>query len=120
MLRNRDDIVIKPADKGSAVVIMDKANYIAEAVRQLSDERFYYDPTSEFSSKIITALQTMYDDGHIDACELCTRKVTELKSSERKLRNELVRLQNVFLERLSRADKDGKYNKDFYELKEVQ
>ncbi|XP_071124035.1 uncharacterized protein [Mytilus edulis] len=69
-LRNRDDIVIKPADKGSAVVIMDKANYIAEAVRQLSDERFYkkldYDPTSEFSSKIITALQTMYNDGHID------------------------------------------------------
>ncbi|XP_063448501.1 uncharacterized protein LOC134728033 [Mytilus trossulus] len=65
-LRNRDDIVIKPADKGSAVVIMDKANYIAEAVRQLSDERFYqkldYDPTS----KIITALQTIYNDGHID------------------------------------------------------
>ncbi|XP_071177987.1 uncharacterized protein [Mytilus edulis] len=38
--------------------------------------------------------------------EECTRKVTELKSSESKLRNELVRLQNVFLERLSRADKD--------------
>ncbi|XP_063411202.1 uncharacterized protein LOC134694136 [Mytilus trossulus] len=69
-LRNRHDIVIKPADKGSAVVIMDKANYIAEAERQLSDERFYkkldYDPTSEFSSKIITALQTMHNDGHID------------------------------------------------------
>ncbi|XP_063406271.1 uncharacterized protein LOC134690225 [Mytilus trossulus] len=49
---------------------MDKANYIAEAERQLSDERFYkkldYDPTSEFSSKIITALQTMHNDGHID------------------------------------------------------
>ncbi|XP_071145419.1 uncharacterized protein [Mytilus edulis] len=49
---------------------MDKANYIAEAVRQLSDERFYkkldYDPTSEFSSKIITALQTMYYECHID------------------------------------------------------
>ncbi|XP_071176278.1 uncharacterized protein [Mytilus edulis] len=69
-LRNRNDIAIKPADKGSAVVIIDKANYIAEAERQLSDERFYkkldYDPTSEFSSKIITALQTMHNDGHID------------------------------------------------------
>ncbi|XP_071138406.1 uncharacterized protein [Mytilus edulis] len=49
---------------------MDKANYIAEAERQLSDERLYkkldYDPTSELSSKISTALQTMHNDGHID------------------------------------------------------
>ncbi|XP_071123781.1 uncharacterized protein, partial [Mytilus edulis] len=36
--------------------------------------------------------------------EECPKKVTELKSTERKLRNELVHLQNVFLERLSRTD----------------
>ena len=36
-----EDIIIKPADKGSAVVVMDKSAYIREAERQLSDDRFY-------------------------------------------------------------------------------
>ena len=40
-LKERDDIVIKPADKGSAVVLMDKVDYLEEANRQLTDERFY-------------------------------------------------------------------------------
>ncbi|XP_062621124.1 uncharacterized protein LOC134282739 [Saccostrea cucullata] len=35
-LKNRDDIVIKKADKGSTVVVMDKETYMAEAQRQLS------------------------------------------------------------------------------------
>ena len=35
-LRNRDDIIIKEADKGSAVVVMSKADYIKEADRHLS------------------------------------------------------------------------------------
>jgi hypothetical protein len=34
-LRSNEDIVIKPADKGSAVVVMDKSAYIREAERQL-------------------------------------------------------------------------------------
>jgi hypothetical protein len=36
-----DDITIKPADKGSVVVVMDKTTYLQEAERQLSDCRFY-------------------------------------------------------------------------------
>ena len=40
-LTERDDFVIKPADKGSAVVVMDKVDYLEEANRQLTDERFY-------------------------------------------------------------------------------
>ena len=55
-LKERDDIVIKPADKGSAVVVMDKSDYIQEAERQLSDNRFYKkldsDPTVDFTQKI--------------------------------------------------------------------
>ena len=39
-LKERDDIVIKPADKGSAVVVMDKVDYLEEANRQQTDERF--------------------------------------------------------------------------------
>lgn len=40
-IRKIPDIVIKPADKGSASVIMDKQNYINEGLRQLNDNRYY-------------------------------------------------------------------------------
>ena len=40
-LKNRKDVVIKPADKGGAVVVWEKNAYIAEANRQLSDTTFY-------------------------------------------------------------------------------
>ena len=37
-LRARTDIVIKPADKGSATVVMGKEMYMTEAYRQLNDQ----------------------------------------------------------------------------------
>lgn len=40
-LRGNKDIIIKPADKGSAVVIMDRFQYLWEAHRQLTDTRYY-------------------------------------------------------------------------------
>ena len=40
-LQKRDDIIIKEADKGSAVVVMNKEDYLAEAGRQLGDTSFY-------------------------------------------------------------------------------
>ena len=36
-LRNYDDVILKQADKGSAVVILDRDKYVAEATRQLND-----------------------------------------------------------------------------------
>ena len=69
-LKERDDIVIKSADKGSTVVVMDKVDYLEEANRQLTDERFYKkldsDPTEEFSTKITQELKIMKENGHID------------------------------------------------------
>ncbi|XP_071136384.1 uncharacterized protein [Mytilus edulis] len=41
LLKNRDDIIIKPADKSSAVIVMDRCDHIQKKERQLSDERFY-------------------------------------------------------------------------------
>lgn len=35
------DVVIKPADKGSMVVIMDREQYVSEAMRQLQDTELY-------------------------------------------------------------------------------
>jgi len=40
-IRNNSDIIVKPADKGGAVVIMDRKLYIAEGMRQLSDPIYY-------------------------------------------------------------------------------
>ena len=48
-LRNHPDIIIKPADKGSAIVILDKHNYIAEGERQLQNEQFYEETNSDLT-----------------------------------------------------------------------
>lgn len=40
-LKNNRDIIIKPADKGNAVVLMDKIDYLWEGVRQLQVEEHY-------------------------------------------------------------------------------
>jgi len=39
-LRKRDDIVIKPPDKGGAVVVWLRQLYFDEGMKQLSDQRF--------------------------------------------------------------------------------
>ena len=40
-LRNDNTIIIKKADKGSTVVLMNRDDYIAEVERQLNDTKFY-------------------------------------------------------------------------------
>ena len=48
-LRNRLDIIIKPADKGGAVVVWRKDLYIQEAQSQLSDSSFYMKTTRDLT-----------------------------------------------------------------------
>ena len=40
-LQNDRSVVIKPADKGSAVVVWHRTDFLKEAERQLSDEKTY-------------------------------------------------------------------------------
>lgn len=40
-LCNRKDIIVRPADKGEGIVIMDKVDYVAEMNRILEDEDTY-------------------------------------------------------------------------------
>ena len=69
-LRNYEDITIKQADKGSAVVVMDKETYIREAMRQLNDQDVYTlldrDPTSDMVENINKTVQDCYEKGNID------------------------------------------------------
>ena len=68
-LQERNDIIIKPTDKGSAIVVMDKTTYLQEAERQLSDCGFYKkldsNPTLDFTQKIKRALEVMHVPSHI-------------------------------------------------------
>ena len=61
-LRNRDDIIIRRADKGGAVVVLDTTCYISEAETQLSNEMFYKeveeDPTSAFKCELGNLINT--------------------------------------------------------------
>ena len=50
-LSKRDDIVIKRADKGGAIVVWRKDLYISEAERQLSDNLFYEQMPSDLTSQ---------------------------------------------------------------------
>ncbi|KAK3090867.1 hypothetical protein FSP39_015326 [Pinctada imbricata] len=69
-LKDNDSIVIKKADKGSTVVVLNKSDYIDEALRQLSSPSFYEkldsDPTLEFSSLILSDLTDMKNNNEID------------------------------------------------------
>ena len=40
-IKGDKNIVIKPADKGSSIVIMNRADYLKEGYKQLSDTNFY-------------------------------------------------------------------------------
>lgn len=62
-LRNDDSIVIKKADKGSTVVIMNRNDYIAEVERQLEDRQFYEkcdeNPQEQFKNDISSVLNSI-------------------------------------------------------------
>jgi len=40
-LRNNKNIIIKPADKGGAIVLMDKEKYMQVGLRQLTNPKYY-------------------------------------------------------------------------------
>ncbi|CAJ0950515.1 unnamed protein product, partial [Ranitomeya imitator] len=65
-----NDIVIKPADKGGAVVVLDKSMYIGEIMRQLQDENVYVrmegDPKYNINREIKMVLKQAVEGCIID------------------------------------------------------
>lgn len=70
-LVNNKNIIIKPADKGSKVVIMDKQQYAFEAHRQLSNTQYYKHITSTIHTdsriKITDIISSLYYNKFITA-----------------------------------------------------
>ena len=80
-LKSATQIVIKPADKGSAVVIQNRDDYITEGLRQLSDSNFYTETDSDLThnhNELIHSLASkLHEQGQIsDKCRnyLCIQK----------------------------------------------
>ena len=70
-LTHNPNIIIKPADKGSKIVIMDRQQYLLEANRQLSDTR-HYRPIEQSiqhdtQTQLRNIIQTLYHKKHITA-----------------------------------------------------
>ena len=68
-LRNDDGIVILPADKGNATVILDKDEY-SKKMKSLFDDRTTYrpvsrDPTTRIEKKIAESVRNLHRLGHI-------------------------------------------------------
>ncbi len=68
-LSQNKSIIIKKADKGSSVVIMNTEDYIAEGHRQLSDGKFYqkvdHDLTDEHNAQVKDKVMDMFNKGEI-------------------------------------------------------
>ena len=70
-LKKNKEIIIKPADKGGALVIQNTLDYILEGEKHLSNTNFYQpldsDPTPEYTEEINQFLHNMFLRGEIDA-----------------------------------------------------
>ena len=69
-LKTNNDLTIKPADKGGAVVLQNTSDYIDECYRQLKDTTFYKqidnDPTSKYNNLIKSTLSKAVKNHEID------------------------------------------------------
>ena len=69
-LSNNKDIIIKPADKGGATVILNTGDYITKAMRQLDNEEYYKrveeDLTSEHEQLINQCISHLINNGDLD------------------------------------------------------
>ena len=80
-LTQMHNIVIKPADKGSSVVIQNRVDYVSEGVRQLNDKNFYEKQSSDLSpshwNTITSFLKQLRETGQIS--EKCHNYLTDFK-----------------------------------------
>ena len=64
-LMNDNEIIIKPADKGSTVAIWNKPDYSLEASNQLSDTNVYCKSNSNTLQKVYSEIKSVLWDIHV-------------------------------------------------------
>ena len=71
-LKSNPNLIIKPADKGGALIIMDRDKYEAECLRQLKERLHYrqlpFDKTAEVADNVTKYLRTCKTKKHIAPC----------------------------------------------------
>jgi hypothetical protein len=69
-LRNNKDIIIMPSDKGGAIVVQDRTDYLAEGYKQLSNKKYYQkmdrDLTADHAEQVNQFIDQMLTDGEIE------------------------------------------------------
>ena len=69
-LKNKNELNLKKADKGTTTVVMDTPKKIKEGFEQVSNDKFYKpleEPiVSQTAAKVKTIVNTLFADGHID------------------------------------------------------
>ena len=70
LLKTDNDLIVKPADKGGAIVIWPKDSFLKEAYRQLNDSNHYrkipHDPTPEILTETKKLAYNLYKSKIID------------------------------------------------------
>ena len=78
-LQNLENVIIKPADKGSAVVLQNTSDYIIEGFRQLNDTKFYQEQITDLSDTHMESIRAvcsgMLRNGEIS--EKCFKYLTQ-------------------------------------------
>jgi len=67
-LKRNEDIIIKPADKGGATVVMNKLAYLNEAYRQLNDSKYYLKLNAPIYKTNIVKINTVLNAMVGDSC----------------------------------------------------
>ena len=69
-LQKNTQLVIKPADKGGSIVILNRSDYLIEGYKQLSNDDFYLeldtDPTESNRKLIQDTIEDLFQNGEID------------------------------------------------------
>ena len=72
-LKDNRNIIIKKADKGSSIVVMNRTDYIKEAERQLSDTKFYKEVDNDLTEQHNNEIESLL--GHLYESELITEPI---------------------------------------------
>ena len=69
-MKENDEIVIVPADKGKCTVIMDKDDYVQKMETKLQDtstyKEIFEDPTPKLQKELANQLNKLEENGEID------------------------------------------------------